>query len=502
MQKSVLFLGFLGLVSAGVIKVPLKKTERWADIMKVAQPSAAMQAEEAQALELQDGPAHNVVINDYQNAQFYGEVTIGGQTFNVIYDTGSSNLWVPSKQCSFLKCWLHHKYDPTKSSSYVKDGREFKVQYGSGPAEGVLDRDTVVVGGVSVPNQTFAEITSVTFGPLNIAFAMGKFDGILGLGFKSISVDQIPTPFEQMIANKLIDEPVFAFALPQDNGGEGELSFGGIDKEKFTGDLTYVPLTNESYWQISMESMKFGDDSVVSSPIRAIVDSGTSLLAGPKDAVDQIAQKAGATSVMGKEYTIDCSKIDSLPTLSLTLGGGKTFTLTGKNYVLQVSGQCLFAFMGIEIPSGPIWILGDVFMRKYYTVFDYGNKQVGFAPYKAATALEVQDGNACTDDADQKVWTGKGKANFDADLSACGKQCFGAEACVTKCMAGKEGYSSSCADCFGQLTACTAKNCLAQCTAGKSPGCTECTQKNCVPSFTSCSGITEIPTAVEESLVV
>merc|ERR1719183_2211002 len=133
--------------------------------MKVAQPSPAMKAEEETAVSKleDDGPAHNVVINDYQNAQFYGEVTIGGQTFNVIFDTGSSNLWVPSKKCSFLKCWLHNKYDSSKSQTYAADGREFKVQYGSGPAEGVLDRVTVVVGGVSVPSQTFAEITSVTF---------------------------------------------------------------------------------------------------------------------------------------------------------------------------------------------------------------------------------------------------------------------------------------------------------------------------------------------------
>merc|ERR1719428_879785 len=215
----------------------------------------------------------------------------------------------------------------------------------------------------------------------------------------------------------------------------GELSFGGYDTAKFSGDLTYVPLTNESYWQISLESMKFGSDAVVSAPIRAIVDSGTSLLAGPKDQVDQIAKAAGATSVLGKEYTIDCSKIDSLPELTITPGGGKTFTLTGKDYTLQVSGQCLFAFMGIEIPSGPIWILGDVFMRKYYTVFDYGKKQVGFAPYKATAftttplaAAGTQEASAsgactndadqkiclaCTNDADQKIWTGKGKTNFE-----------------------------------------------------------------------------------------
>merc|ERR1719321_1394724 len=98
--------------------------------------------------------------------------------------------------------------------------------------------------------------------------------------------------------------------------------------------------------------MKYGSDDITSK-VSAIVDSGTSLLAGPRD-------------------------------------NGKKFTLEGKDYVLNVQGQCLFAFMPIELPPklGEMWILGDVFMRKYYTVFDYGNKRVGMAPVKAAAPTE------------------------------------------------------------------------------------------------------------------
>merc|ERR1711881_393106 len=109
----------------------------------------------------------------------------------------------------------------------------------------------------------------------------------------------------------------------------------------------------------AMEGMKYGNDDITSS-VSAIIDSGTSLLAGPKDKVSKIAEAAGATLVMGKDY------------------------------MLQVQGQCLFAFMPIELPPklGEMWILGDVFMRKYYTVFDYGNKRVGMAPVKAAAAAE------------------------------------------------------------------------------------------------------------------
>merc|ERR1711972_579401 len=112
----------------------------------------------------------------------------------------------------------------------------------------------------------------------------------------------------------------------------------------------------------------------------------------PKDAVSTLAKKVGATSILGKEYTIDCSKKASLPNLEVTLGG-KTFQLSADDYVLSVSGQCLFAFTGIDVPPprGPLWIMGDVFMRKYYCVFDYGNKKMRIAPVAKAAANVAAD---------------------------------------------------------------------------------------------------------------
>merc|ERR1711964_596529 len=134
--------------------------------------------------------------------------------------------------------------------------------------------------------------------------------------------------------------------------------------------------------------MSYGGDSVASG-VKAIIDSGTSLLAGPTAQVSQMAQKAGATSVMGKEYTIDCSKdFSTLPDLDITL--------KGPDYVIKATAmgktQCLFAMMGIDLPPrmGEMWILGDVFMRKYYTVFDYGQKRVGMAPVKKAAKTSAQ----------------------------------------------------------------------------------------------------------------
>jgi saccharopepsin len=364
----------LASASADIVRVPVQKTASLHDIAQGMLESGSIVPAGL------GGDGHPVPIHDYQNAQFYGPIKIGGQTFQVIFDTGSANVWVPGKACSFLTCWLHPRYDESKSTTYEKDGRKYSVQYGSGPVEGFFSKDTVTVGDIDVKGQLFAEVSKVSFGPLNIAFAAGKFDGLVGLGFKSISQYNIPTPFEAMIDQKLISEPVFAFYLPSDASQQGELVFGGVDQSHYTGDLVNVPLISETYWEVSLDSMTFGGSSVVTNQ-KAIIDSGTSLLAGPTASVAALAKQVGATSIMGKEYVVDCSKKSSLPELKVTLGG-KDFTLTADDYVLEVSGQCLFAFTGIDVPAprGPLWIMGDIFMRKYYCVFDYGNKQMRIAP--------------------------------------------------------------------------------------------------------------------------
>merc|ERR1719335_1809592 len=321
--------GLAASAAGKVIHVPIMKMDSMREFERSNSVDAVKPWLGGETPVLGDSEGHSVTISDYQNAQYYG------------------------------------------------------------PVEGVFNSDTVTIGDVEVPETLFAEISTVSFGPLNIAFAMGKFDGILGLGFSKISSYGIPTAFEMMVQKKLIDEPVFSFYLQKDASQPGQLTFGGVDHSKFDGEIQYVPLTDESYWKVSLEGMKYGSTDITSK-VSAIIDSGTSLLAGPKDKVTKIAEAAGATLVMGKEYTIDCSKMSSLPAVEITLGGGKKFTLEASDYVLQVQNQCLFAFMPIELPPklGEMWILGDVFMRKYYTVFDYGNKRVGMAPAKAAATEE------------------------------------------------------------------------------------------------------------------
>jgi cathepsin D len=124
-----------------------------------------------------------------------------------------------------------------------------------------------------------------------------------------------------------------------------------------------------------MDSLSIGSTEITSNA-QAIADSGTSLIAGPTDDVSQINSILGAQIVEG-EGILDCSKIDSYPNVTVTLAG-TDFVLTPNQYVLQVEGECISGFMGIDIGE-PLWILGDVFIRSYYTIFDFGNAQVGFA---------------------------------------------------------------------------------------------------------------------------
>jgi len=404
-------------------------------------------------------------IHNYLDAQYYIDISVGtpAQNFRVVPDTGSSNLWVPSKKCKFteVSCDIHRKYDSSKSKTYVANGEEFKIQYGSGAAEGFLSEDVVSVAGLPVKNQVFAEVTHEP----GIAFLAAKFDGIMGLAFDTISVDHVRPVWYNMLDEKLVNQSVFAFYLNR-TGGEGELVFGGVDEAHYTGDIHYVPLTNETYWEFEMQDFAVEGQSFCSN-CRAIADSGTSLIAGPSAAVKAINDKIGAEGILAQECkamidqyapqifqdlaqkmnpqqvcssikmcdpqgdatpgcvvceliiggvqklitsntteeqlenllkkqcanvpspqgesAVDCDKVSSLPNVDVKIAG-KVFTLTPEQYILRVAqgGQesCISGFIGLDVPAGPLWILGDVFMGPYYTVFDFGNSRVGFATAK------------------------------------------------------------------------------------------------------------------------
>jgi hypothetical protein len=323
--------------------------------------------------------SHSEIIKDYANAQYYGAVSVGTppQSFQVIYDTGSSNLWIPEKNCVHCGYFFIHKknkYDQDLSSTYVEDGADFSIQYGSGAVEGTYVQDSVTIGeDIVVKNQKLASVHDA--GGMGIAYTLSVFDGILGLGFDSISVGGVETVFHNAIEQGLVDEGKFAFYLG--DNCDGELTFGGYDETKFTGDISWVNLSHATYWQIDMDGAKIGSFSTGAT--NAIVDSGTSLITGPSSDIEAIANAIGATKTLVGQYTVDCDKVNSIPDITWTIDG-KDYTVAGSKLVIQSSSMCLFAMMGMDFPApGPQWILGDVFMREFYTIFDYENQKVGFA---------------------------------------------------------------------------------------------------------------------------
>lgn len=365
-----LLLGSTLALAASAFVVPIKRMESARSVAR----KQGLTLEAPNGNKYGDDP---IDIHNFADAQFYGPVSVGNppQEFQVVYDTGSANLWVPGKDCS--NCGGKPTYNHDRSSEYVANGTVFAIQYGSGPVSGFVSQDAATVGDVVVHKQDFAEITDVS--GLGAAFKAGQFDGILGLAFQTIAVDGMTPVFVNMVRQGLVDQPVFSFYLSNEDGVDGELNFGGITEEHFTGDITYVPVSSQTYWQIELGGIQINGQNMTTAH-KAIVDSGTSLFAGPPKEVKEIAKTLGARNFINGEFLIDCDKQENGDNIDFTVGG-KVYTFTPKEYIIPNGPLCLFGFVAISIPppAGPLYILGDPWMRKYYTIFDYGAKGIGFA---------------------------------------------------------------------------------------------------------------------------
>ncbi|XP_063781890.1 pepsin A-like isoform X2 [Pseudophryne corroboree] len=315
------------------------------------------------------GAATEPLLN-YMDNEYFGTIYIGTppQEFSVVFDTGSANLWVPSVSCSSAACANHHKFNPHLSSTFQSSTEMVSISYGTGSMKGALGYDTVQVGSIAATNQGL--VLSETE---SIFLYYSHFDGILGLGYPSLSVSGTTPVFDTMWNEGLISQDLFSVYLSRGNGSM--ITFGGIDESHYTGSLQWVPVTEQKFWQITISSIMLSGQVVACQDgCDAIVDTGTSVIAGHPEAIRGIQEAIGATPDVYGLYNVNCNEIRSLPDIIITIDG-MDYPIPASAYINQFPGSCS---SGFQSTSGP-WILGDIFIREYFVVFDRSNNRVGFA---------------------------------------------------------------------------------------------------------------------------
>lgn len=322
-----------------------------------------------------DATSTNIVLRNSANTHYFGELLIGtpGQQELVIFDTGSSDVWVPNTQPLF---WSRRKhiYDHSRSSSYTPDDRSFVNSYATGTISGKFSRDKIVIGNFTLHDFAFAEVDNTR--ALGSMYLNARYDGVCGLAFRSTAEEHRETFMDALAASGQLAASVFAFYLG--DGTDGELVIGGVDTSHYNGSFTYVPVIGGSLWQVHVAGVRVDGQEVSSIPV-AVIDSGTSLIAGPPADIALVARRFGAWSrgVPGnQQHLVSCSAANSSLVFRL---GGKDFSLSAMDLVVAREFDNCVLGLATLWNAKQMWVLGEVFMRKYYVMFDIDNQRIGLA---------------------------------------------------------------------------------------------------------------------------
>ncbi|KAJ3161242.1 hypothetical protein HK101_000841 [Irineochytrium annulatum] len=332
-----------------------------------------------------------------------------GSVYSMDLDTGSSDTWIrgvrcttesPDVSCDGHKVDIHRKN--LNNLQFVPSNRTWYTLYGLGAVAGDVFTGPVTLAGFT---------STAAVGISAIEQYMSGSDGLMGLGYESISNINYQTGLSANWFDNLNlkrHEKRFAFYLSNDAEKDyGEVTFGGDDPSKYTGNIQWFPVTDQSYWQMSQTNWTWavGSQSGPLAPPSAstgaipdsIVDTGTTLVYLPQAAADGINGAVGAKfDDAAGAYVLpscDTSKLPSVHLIAPSSGSkGKpyTFEIPASVYVIEntdnqnkPTGQCITGFVN---GGDDLGILGDIFIRAYYSIFDKDANRIGFAKAKHPSA--------------------------------------------------------------------------------------------------------------------
>ncbi|XP_057583130.1 pregnancy-associated glycoprotein 2-like [Hippopotamus amphibius kiboko] len=377
------WLGILGLVALSecLVIIPLTKIKAMQETLREENLLTHFLEENTdhRSQNATDDPTTTIQpLRNYQDMCYIGNISIGTppQEFKVIFDTTSPCMWVPSIHCSSPSCRTHNLFNYQLSTSFWPTAMKVNIKYGTGRIDGVVVYDTVRIMNIVDLSQTF--VLSLNQSGLDHA----SFDGVLGLAYPSLGPKSITPVFDNLKNRLIISEPVFAFYLSTRKENDSVVMFGGVDHSYHKGQLKWIPVSQNRFWQITMNRILINGKMVACKRrCQAILNTGTTLLLGPTKLVTTIQNHITARA-FGEEYRVPCSNISSLPAIVFILNDSY-YPVPAEAYIWKGPYNiCVSLFRGGTETwnRSETWVLGDAFLRMYFSVYDRRSNRIGLAP--------------------------------------------------------------------------------------------------------------------------
>lgn len=308
-----------------------------------------------------------------------GNITLGKQNFRIDFDTGSSDLWIPSINCTTAVCQTKARFnDKLSGRTAYLPGKQFSINYvdGSGVSGGVYS-DAITLGNIGASGTLFSAVTK-----LETSLDDDPVDGIMGMGYTSIS-NLGQTAFGNLWSKRgaaVIGKNMFSFFLSEDNNAGSQLFLGGYDTDKFSGNIYWNSVVNRGYWQIGAGSAFVNNKVSKATGFQTIVDTGTTLIYAPNATVAKIfSGVSGARYWRDSYWTAPCT---SVPTIGFKFNNGPVFNIPSADMNLGRtavgSAQCVMGIIAQSFAGDSI-LMGDLFLKHVYTTFSFADNAVGFA---------------------------------------------------------------------------------------------------------------------------